>query len=121
MNHLHSFLEVLSNVGAFFLVVVAAIVVLTLFFKGISWLGGKKPDTLSVRGVIAKTTLVTVHMATGKSFDSVRLVGFTSAGGSKARLPWELNGMVILADEQNQRYLVRARDIKMIVVPPESD
>jgi hypothetical protein len=37
----------------------------------------------------------------------------------KTHLPWELNGMVILEDETKTRFLVRAKDIKMIIVPPD--
>jgi hypothetical protein len=91
---------------------------LALFFKGTALITGKKPEKLSIRGVIAKSTVVTVHMVGDKSFERVQFIGFTSAQGSKARLPWGLEGMVILEDEQHQRYLVRAKDIKMIVVPP---
>jgi hypothetical protein len=37
----------------------------------------------------------------------------------KTHLPFDLNGMVILEDEEKTRYLVRAKDIKMIVVPSD--
>jgi hypothetical protein len=37
----------------------------------------------------------------------------------KTHLPWELDGMVILEDESQARFLVRAKDIKMIVIPSE--
>jgi len=39
----------------------------------------------------------------------------------KTHLPWELNGMVILEDESQARFLVRAKDIKMIEIPSEGE
>jgi hypothetical protein len=121
MNQLHPFVETISVVGAVGIVFTAVIVTLVVFFRGISWITGKKPENLSIRGVIAKTTVVTVHMVGDKSFEKVQFVGFTSAQGSKAHLPWGLEGMVILENEEHQRYLVRAKDIKMIVVPPVTE
>ena len=43
--------------------------------------------------MIAKTTVVTVHMVGDKSFEKVQFVGYTSAQGSKAgNLPWGTGG-----------------------------
>jgi hypothetical protein len=116
---MHPFVETVSYVGAVAVVFVGMIVVLTLFFRGLSWIAGKKPEALSVRGVIGKTTLVTVHMGGSESFERVRFIGFTTSQSMKAHLPYGLDGMVILEDEQRQRFLVRAKNIKMIVVPPD--
>jgi hypothetical protein len=116
---MHPFVETISIVGGVVIALVAGIIVLSLFFKTLAWLGGRKPDTLSIRGVIGRNTLVTVHMVGGQSFERVQFVGFTASQNMKAHLPWELNGMVILEDELHQRSLVRAKDIKMIAVPPE--
>lgn len=119
---MHPFIETVSICGGIAVALVSAIIVLTLFFRGIAWLSsaGAKPDTLAVRGVLKKDTLATVHLAGGKVFERVRFVGFTNTESMKTRLPFELNGMVILEDEEQTRFLIRARDIKMIVVPTES-
>jgi len=118
---MHPFLETISVAGAIAIAIVGAIVIVTLFVKTLSWLSreGAKPETMAVRGVIGKNIFVAVHMVGGHSFDRVQLIGFTSSQSIKAHLPYELNGMVILEDEGRQRYLVRARDIKMIVVPTD--
>ena len=50
-----------------------------------------------------------------------RFIGFTNTETMKAHLPFELNGMVILEDEQKTRFPVRAKNIKMIVVAAEAD
>jgi hypothetical protein len=100
--------------------IVGAIVVLTLFYRGIAWIsGGAKPDTVAVRGVLKKDTLAKVHVAGSNPFERVRFVGFTNSQPMKAHLPFELSGMVILEDESKTRFLVRAKDIRMIVVQPD--
>ena len=120
---LHPFVEALSVVGGIVIPIVAGIVVLSLYFRVQRRLSGENinPETLSIRGVLSKKTFAAVHLVGGQTFDRVRLVGFISSQGAKSHLPYELHGMVILEDEQNQRYVVRAKDIKMIVVGPEGD
>jgi hypothetical protein len=119
---MHSFVETISVVGAIAIVIVGTIFALTLFFKAIAWLSAKgtTSETIAVRGVLAETTFATVQLASGQTFDRVRFLGFTNSESVKTHIPYELNGMVILEDEKQQRYLVRARDIRMIVVPPEA-
>lgn len=115
---MHPFIETISIAGGIGAAIVAAVVLLTLFYRGLSWLtGGKKPDTIDVRGVLKNDTLATVHVAGHKPFERVRFIGFTNSQTMNTRLPWELDGMVILEDETKTRFLVRARDIKMIMVP----
>lgn len=117
---MHPFLETLSIAGGIAAALVAAIALLTLFFKALSWLaGGAKPDTVAVRGVLKKDTLATVYVSGTKPFEQVRFLGFLNSQSIKAHLPWELNGMVLLEDEHQVRFLVRAKDIRMIVISPE--
>lgn len=115
---MQTFIEAISIVGA----IVGTVVTLTLFYRGLAWLMGEgsNPETISVRGVLTKETLATIHLAGGRKFDRVRFVGFTNTESVKTRLPHELRGMVILEDEQRQRYLVRAKDIQMVVIAPEA-
>lgn len=116
---MHPFIETISIAGGIAAVFVGAVVLLTLFYRGLSWItGGEKPDTIAVRGVLKKNTLATVYVAGRKPFERVRFLGFTDSQSMKTHLPWELNGMVILEDEAQTRFLVRAKDIKMIIVPP---
>ncbi|HEY4261509.1 MAG TPA: hypothetical protein VGM98_15175 [Schlesneria sp.] len=119
---MHPFVETVSIAGGTAAAIVSAIIILTLFYKGLAWLGGAaKPDTISIRGVLKKGTLATVYVAGKKIFERVRFIGFTNTETMKTHLPHELNGMVILEDEAKVRYLVRARDIHMVVVPPEGE
>jgi hypothetical protein len=119
---MHPFEESMSVAGAVCIAVVAAIIITVLFFRALSWIAGRnaKPESISVRGILGKDTFAAVHMAGGESFDRVRLIGFTKPDMMKNPLPYELNGMVILEDENHQRYLVRAKNIRMIVIPPEA-
>ena len=60
---MHPFVETVSIAGGIVAAGVAAIIVLTLFYKGVAWVsGGAKPDTISVRGVLKRNTLATVHV-----------------------------------------------------------
>jgi len=117
---MNEYLLTITVVGAIALAIVFVVIVLTLFFRALAWTSGidARPQPLAVRGVLKRESLVTVHLANGKTFDSVRFIGFTSAGNPKTHLPFELNGMVILEDQQKQQYLIRAKNIQMIVVAP---
>jgi hypothetical protein len=121
-NDVNPFIETVSFVGGVALPIVGGIILLSLWFNASRRLSGEgaKPEAISVRGVLGKDTFAAVHMVGGQTFDRVRLIGFISSQDMKTRLPYELNGMVILEDEQRQRFIVRARDIKMIVVAPET-
>jgi hypothetical protein len=114
------FVDTLSSVGGVVTAMVGGVVVLTLFYRGLAWLSadGEKPNTIALRGVLKRDTLATVHLAGGQKFERVRFVGFTNSEALKTHLPFELNGMVILEDEQKLMYLVRARNIQMIVIAP---
>lgn len=120
---MHDFIETLSIAGGIILAVVVAVMVLTLFFRGLSCMSGAgaRPEQVAVRGILTKDTLATVQMAGGATYERVRIVGFTKAETCKEHLPFELNGMVILEDEQRQRYLVRAKNIQLITIAPDAD
>jgi hypothetical protein len=96
--------------------------VLTLFYRGLSRISGagSRPDQIGVRGVLTKDTVATVQMAGGTTYERVRIVGFTKVETCKGHLPFELNGMVILEDQQGQRYLVRAKNIQLITIGPDA-
>ncbi|MFT5524290.1 MAG: hypothetical protein ACI9G1_004562 [Pirellulaceae bacterium] len=114
-------IEVFSTFGIGVLCVVVGIMALAIFFTVLSRVssGGARPDTISVRGVLKKDTWAKVHMSGAETFERVRFIGFTSTASMKTHLPFELNGMVILEDENRCRFLVRAKAIRMIVVEPE--
>lgn len=116
-------IEMFSTLGVGVLCVVLGVMALAIFFTVLSRInsGGAKPDTMSIRGVLKKTTWATVHMSGSETFDRVRFVGFTNTESIKTHLPYELNGMVILEDESGRRFMVRAKAIRMIVVEANSN
>ena len=119
---MHPFIETVSVAGGIAAAIVGAVIILTLFYRGLTWLTkGAKPDPLEVAGVLKKNTLANVHVAGHKPFERVRFLGYTNSESMKTHLPWELNGMVILEDESQARFLVRAKDIKMIEIPSEGE
>lgn len=95
---MHPFLETLSIAGGIGAAIVAAVILLTLFYRALSWMGGsgEKTGTMTVRGVLKPSTLATVHVAGHETFERVRFFGFTNSQSMKTHLPWELSGMVIL-------------------------
>ncbi|WP_435008637.1 hypothetical protein P12x_005847 [Tundrisphaera lichenicola] len=113
-------IETFSTFGVGILCIVLGIIALAIFFKTSSWLAsrGAKPETLAIRGVLKEDTWATVHMQGGKPFERVRFLGFAEAGNIKTHLPYDLNGMVILEDQEGRRFLVRAKAIRMIVIAP---
>ena len=113
-------IETFSTFGVGILCVVLGIMALAIFFFILNWAtgSGAKPETIAVRGILKKDTWATVHMQGAESFERVRFIGFTNTESIKTHLPHELNGMVILEDEQKRRFLVRAKAIRMIVIDP---
>ncbi len=118
-----SAIEMFSTVGVAILCIALGIMVLAIFFTILSRLSqsGAKPDTIAVRGILRKDTWATVHMSGSETFERVRFIGFTNTESIKTHLPYELNGMVILEDTDKQRFLVRAKAIRMIVIAPDQN
>ena len=116
----HTAIETFSTVGVVILCIVLGIIALAIFFTVWSWItsAGAKPETMAVRGVLKKDTWATVHMSGAETFERVRFIGFTNTESIKTHLPFDLNGMVILEDQEKKRYLVRAKAIRMIVIMP---
>jgi hypothetical protein len=117
---MNTFIETIAIAGGLGLVLVFVIVVLTLFYRTLRWISGAdtKPDAIFLRGVLKSDTLATVHVSGREAFERVRLTGLLRSNSGKNHFPFEFNNMVILEDEQKQRYLIRSKDIRMIVVPP---
>jgi hypothetical protein len=69
--------------------------------------------------VVDRKTLVVVHLATGRTIENVRLIGFTDSGSTKGPFPYELQNLVILEGVDGRRLLVQSRQIRMIEVPPQ--
>ncbi len=112
--------ETFSTFGVGVLCFALGVMALAVFFTALSWLGsrGAKPEAMAVRGVLKKDTWATVHMSGAETFERVRFIGFTNTESLKTHLPRDLDGMVILEDQEKRRFLVRAKAIRMIVIAP---
>ncbi len=116
-----SAIEMFSTLGVGVLCVVLGIIALAIFFTLLGRINraGPNPETIAVRGILTRDTWAKVYMSGSEDFERVRFFGFTNTESMKTHLPYELNGMVILEDQQGRRFLVRAKAIRMIVVDPE--
>lgn len=113
-------IETFSTIGVAVLCIALGIIALTIFFKIVGrFEKAGKPESIAIRGILGKQTLVTVHLTGGEKFERVKFVGFTNSESFKTHLPYELSGMVILEDEQQQKYFVRSKAIRLIEVPAE--
>jgi hypothetical protein len=116
---MHPFEQTISVVGP----IVGAVIVLTLFFRSLSWFDRRSSGEGSphrFRGVVGKETRVIVHLNNGNTFEDVLLVGFISGESVKVAIPFEWRSLVILEQIDGRRFLVPAKQLRMIEVPPTS-
>lgn len=114
---MHPFVQTISVIGP----IVLAIVFLTLFFKLSARVERKSTgegNPYKFRGVVDKNTRVTVHLNNQNSFENVLLVGFINSGTGKVAMPYEWQNLVILEEPDGRRFLIPAKQLKMIEVPP---
>jgi len=114
---MHPFEQTISVVGP----VVLAIVFLTLFFKIAARVERKSTgegNPYKFRGMVDKNTRVKVHLNNQKSFDDVLLIGFINPGTGKIAMPYEWQNLVILEEPNGRRFLIPAKQLRMIEVPP---
>lgn len=117
---MQQFVETLSVTGGVATAIVAAIVVVTLFIRCLTWMSGAggDPQAIAFGGIVGPHQVATVQLVGGEKLERVCIVGYTSPSFGKGSVPYELDGMVILEDDRKTRFLVRAKNIKMIVVAP---
>lgn len=120
---MNPFIETISVAGALALAVIGTVIVLTLFYRALNWLSGDslKAENLSVHGVFKKDTLVTVELSGKEVYERVYFRGYLKSGATKNYIPWELNEMIVLEDEQRQKIMIRAKHIRKIIIPPEAN
>jgi len=114
-------INMFSTFGVVVACIVLGIMALSIFFSLLNWIwgSGAKPEALTIRGTLKKDTWATVHMTGTETFERVRLIGFIGGENIKGpQLPYDLYGMVILEDELGAQFIVRAKSIRMISIPP---
>ena len=118
---MNPFLDTLGAVGGAVTAIAGGIVFLAIFFRLASWSSKREARLkgLAVRGVLSPDSVVTVHLSNGDVIEGVRFVGFTDHESIQGGLPSEMAGMAVLEESQGRRRLVRAKDVRMIVVHGE--
>lgn len=114
---MHTLEQTIGVVGP----VVGAIIVLTLFFNFLGWVGLRTASgttRIAVRGVFDGNTSTTIHLSNGETLEDIRILGFTKPPSVKAGFPYELSGMVILQHPDGRHTIIRAKMIRKIEVPP---
>lgn len=116
------FVEMLGVFGAISLSIIGTVIVLTLFYRGLSWLSNRRvqPQKVLIRGVLRENSWVSVRLKSGEFLERVRFAGYTNVESVQGRLPYELNNLLILEDDGQQRFLVPPGEVRMIVVLPEA-
>ena len=117
-----SAIEMFSTFGVAILCIVLGIISLSIFFTFLvrSDSAEAKPDTLAIRGILKKDTWVSIHTS-NETFKRVRFIGFTNTESFKTHIPYDLDGMVILEDPEQKRYLIRAKSIRLIEIAAEEN
>ena len=103
---MNSFYETLAIVGAIGIVLTGTIMVLTLFFRGLSRISSSfvQPRKLAVLGILAPGDMVTVHLQQRRVLRRVRFLGTVDTNPQDTGFPYELHRLIILEDEQATRY-----------------
>ena len=117
-SDVHPLEATLSVVGT----VAAAIILLTLFFRFLSWWDGAsdKISRIDIAEAIesSRDALTTVHLGNGKCLERVKIVGVTGQDNGKRIAIWQLHDMLILEHEDSSRTLIHAKSVRMIEIPP---
>jgi len=120
---MHPFEQTVSVVVPIVGAIVAAIVVLTLFFKLLNW--GRRgaafeTTRFAVTGVFDGKTPSTVHLSNGSTIEDVRILGFTDSSSAKTAFPYELGHTMVLRHPDGRHTLVQAKTIRRIEVPAQT-
>ncbi|HAI14570.1 MAG TPA: hypothetical protein DCM28_22885 [Phycisphaerales bacterium] len=112
---MHPFEQTISIVGP----IVVSIIVLTLFFKFMSWIvsqskGKETPRNITLTGILDKNTSATIHVGSSQCFENVRIIGFTDSASFKDAFPHSMHGMLILEHQDGRRILIQAKNVRMI-------
>src|SRR5207244_1311869 len=86
--------------------IVAAIIVLSIFFKLLGWISRRSADSIrriAFEGILDDKTPATVHLTTGATLVQVRFIGVIDSGSFKGPVPYKLRGMMIFEHSDGRR------------------
>ena len=110
-------METFSQVFGFVAAISAGIIILTIFFTGLSYVkrlfGGA--SIVKMKGFLKDGKLVNVHLSNGRIIEKVRFVGFTDQSSAKnLNIPYQLSSLVVLESAKGARILVKADAVRTI-------
>ena len=91
------------------------IMVLTVFFRIIGYLGDKVSPVkhIKIKKLLSQSELVTAHLTSGDKIPNLKFIGFTDSTSVKG-VPYELTNLVTFEKPDGSKMLVRANRIKVI-------
>jgi hypothetical protein len=95
------------------------VIVLTLFFKGLHYLGtlwpGNSGKILVAQDFIKKDSLVTIKITGGETFERVKFVGFTKSQiHGKDAIPFPYARTAVFENEAGERLFIPSTTIQFI-------
>jgi len=116
---MNPFLQTFSLFGGAVAAICCGMILSTLFFKVMSWLSRTttSPESVEIQGVITNKTWCSITLNSGQKYENVRVIGMTKSQSGSSDLPLELDRMLILEDAQQQRYLIRAKNVLAVAIP----
>ena len=91
------------------------IMVLTVFFKFIGYIGDRVSPVkhIKIKKLLSQSELVTAHFTSGDRIPNLKFIGFTDSASVKG-VPYELTNLVTFEKLDGSKMLVRANRIKLI-------
>ena len=94
----------------------AGIIILALFFTGLSYFKRTTRgfDVVKLKGFIKDGRHVNVHLSDGHVHQGLRFVGFTDQSSVKAGIPYQLSQMVVCETAKGARVFFRSEAVRII-------
>ena len=109
-------METFTHIFGFVAAVCLGVMILTLFFNGISYLKNHTSgfEVVTMKGFIKDGRLVNIHLSNGTVYRGVRFVGFTDQSSANKSVPYPLAQMVVCETVNGARVLFRPEAVRII-------
>ena len=104
------------QVFGFIAALCAGIIILALFFTGLSYIkrSTRGFNIVKMKRFIKDGRLVNVHLSNGRIFSGVRFIGFTNQSSTGGGIPYPLSQMVVCETAEGARIFFRADAVRVI-------
>ena len=109
-------MDTFYQVFGFIAAICIGIMVLTVFFTGLSYLKNRTRgfDIVRMKGFIKDGKMVNIHLGSGAVYRGVRFVGFSDQSSAKGGVPFQLAQMVVCETQKGARVLFRPEAVRII-------